>query len=94
MYCCVGSLADSSTVVPRQQAVLTIFVLVSFMGVGNAGSQTLLRSIQVGQPVLTVEMDPLRLITIAFVDQLLSYKWRIGLFNRAMNLTKPKWALH
>jgi MFS family permease len=46
LYCCVGSLADSGTVVSREQATFTIFVLVAFMGVGNAGSQTLLRSIQ------------------------------------------------
>lgn len=47
IYCCVGSLTESSTTtVPREQAIFTIFLLVAFMGVGNAGSQTLLRSIQ------------------------------------------------
>lgn len=46
LYCCLGSLADSATVLPQKQAAFTIFVLVAFMGVGNAGSQTLLRSIQ------------------------------------------------
>lgn len=62
IYCCFGTFAQSSGAPElggagggdtpheqqeqQEQALVKIFVLVVFMGVGNAGSQTLLRSIQ------------------------------------------------